>query len=97
GCDAFLEQGAFGPGEVRAALGAGIRAGLVGHLHADQLSAGGGAQLAAELGCASADHLERADAAAAAAMAGAGVVAVLLPLAAFFRRDRAPQASPSLN
>src|SRR5439155_153272 len=60
GCDAFLEKGAFDTDECRTALEAGAQAGLVCHLHADQLSASGGAQLAAELECASADHLERA-------------------------------------
>jgi imidazolonepropionase len=97
GCDAFLEQGAFDAGECRAALRAGIDAGLAGHLHADQLSAGGGAQLAAALGCASADHLERASAEGIAAMAAARVTAVLLPLAAWFLRDRAAQAKPFLD
>lgn len=97
GCDAFLEKGAFDASECRAALRAGIEAGLAGHLHADQLSAGGGAQLAAELGCASADHLERASAEGIAAMGAAGVTAVLLPLAAWFLRDRAAQARPFLE
>ncbi|MGE5047284.1 MAG: amidohydrolase family protein, partial [Deltaproteobacteria bacterium] len=83
--------------ECRAALRAGIEAGLCAHLHADQLSAGGGAQLAAELGCASADHLERASAEGIAAMAAAGVTAVLLPLAAWFLRERAALAKPFLD
>ena len=96
GCDAFLEQGAFTAAEVRQALQAGIGASLTGHLHADQLSDGGGAELAAELGCASADHLERTSAAGRAAMAKGGTVAVLLPLAAMFLRDRAAQAGPFL-
>jgi imidazolonepropionase len=97
GCDAFLEQGAFDAGECRSALRAGIEAGLSAHLHADQLSAGGGAQLAAELGCASADHLERASAEGIAAMARAGVTAVLLPLAAWFLRQKAASAKPFLD
>lgn len=96
-CDAFCEQGAFSAEECRTALSAGARAGLVPHLHADQLTAGGGAELAAELSCASADHLERATAAGAQALARAGTAAVLLPLAAFFLRERAPaQAAPFL-
>jgi imidazolonepropionase len=97
GCDAFLEQGAFDEAECRAFLSAGIRAGLTGHLHADQLSARGGAELAAELGCASADHLERATPEGMAALARAGTTAVLLPLAAWFLRDRAAQARPFLD
>ncbi len=97
GCDAFLEQGAFTAAECRAALEAGRRAGLAGHLHADQLSAGGGAQLAAELGCASADHLERTTPDGISALAGAGTAAVLLPLAAWFLRDKAASAAPFLE
>jgi imidazolonepropionase len=96
GCDAFLEQGAFDSADCRAALRAGIAAGLTAHLHADQLTAGGGAQLAAEVGCASADHLERTTPEGIAAMAVAGVAAVLLPLAAWFLREPAAQAAPFL-
>ena len=92
GCDAFLEQGAFTASECRAALEAGRRAGLVPHLHADQLTAGGGAQLAANLGCASADHLEKTNAAGIAAIARAGTTAVLLPLAAFFLKQQPASA-----
>jgi imidazolonepropionase len=90
GCDAFCEQGAFTPDECRAALEAGARAGLTPHLHADQLTAGGGAELAAELRCASADHLERTSDAGVAALARAGTAAVLLPLAAWFLREPRP-------
>ena len=90
GCDAFCEQGAFTPDECRAALEAGARAGLVPHLHADQLTAGGGAELAAALSCASADHLERTTDAGVAALARAGTAAVLLPLAAWFLREPRP-------
>jgi imidazolonepropionase len=97
GCDAFLEQGAFTADECRAALEAGARAGLVPHLHADQLTAGGGAQLAASVGCASADHLEQTTPEGIEAMARAGTVAVLLPLAAFFLRQKAADARPFLR
>jgi imidazolonepropionase len=97
GCDAFLEKGAFNAEECRTALEAGAQAGLVCHLHADQLTASGGAQLAAELECASADHLERATGAGIEALARAGITAVLLPLAAWFLRDRAARAQPFLD
>ena len=90
GCDAFCEQGAFTPAECRAALEAGAGEGLVPHLHADQLSEGGGAELAASLRCASADHLERTSEAGVAALAQAGTAAVLLPLAAWFLREPRP-------
>ena len=94
GVDAFCEQGAFTPDECAAALRAGADAGLTLHLHADQLTAGGGAALAARLGCASADHLERTDRAGAEALASAGCTAVLLPLAAWFLREKQPAQGP---
>ena len=98
GCDAFFEQGAFTAAECRAALEAGARHGLVPHLHADQLTPGfGGAQLAAELSCASADHLEQTTREGMEAMARAGTVAVLLPLAALFLREKAAAAAPFLE
>jgi imidazolonepropionase len=83
-CDVFVERSAFSPDEARQVLRAGRRAGLGSKLHADQLSAGGGAELAAELGAVSADHLECASDAGIAAMARAGVVAVTLPLASLY-------------
>lgn len=84
-CDVFVEHGAFTADEARTVLRAGIGAGLAPKLHVDQLGgdpgAGGGAALAAELGAASADHLEHVSARGTAALAEAGVVAVSLPIA----------------
>jgi imidazolonepropionase len=97
GCDAFFEQGAFSRDECRHALEAGAKAGLTPHLHADQLTASGGAQLAAELECASADHLDKTTRPGVEAMARAGTAAVLLPLAAWFLREKAAQAGPFLE
>jgi imidazolonepropionase len=97
GCDAFLEKGAFNADECRTALETGAQAGLVCHLHADQLTASGGAQLAAELECASADHLDRVTRDGIEALARAGTTAVLLPLAAWFLRERAAAAKPFLD
>jgi imidazolonepropionase len=97
GCDAFCEEGAFTAAECRTFLRAGMERGLVGHLHADQLTDSGGAGLAAEIGCASADHLERASMAGIAAMARAGTAAVLLPLAAWFLRQTPARAAPFLE
>jgi imidazolonepropionase len=97
GSDAFCEKGAFGTDECRTVVEAGIRHGLVGHLHADQLTNSGGAALAAAIGCASADHLEKTGAMGIAAMAKTGTVAVLLPLSAWSLRDRAAQAAPFLQ
>ncbi len=79
--DAFVEAGAFSVDEARSVFAAGAAHGLAPRLHADQLSDGGGALLAAEVGAASADHLEHISEAGIAAMARAGVVAVSLPVA----------------
>jgi imidazolonepropionase len=78
-CDAFVEDGAFTPGEGRAILEAAARHGLSLRVHADQLSPSGGSRLAAELGAATADHLEAIDGQGIAALAAAGTSGVLLP------------------
>jgi imidazolonepropionase len=79
--DVFVEDVAFGPADARRVLAAAKAAGLGRKLHADQLGAGGGAELAAEFGAASADHLEHVSEAGIAALAKAGTVAVALPIA----------------
>jgi len=78
-CDVFCEPGVFGVNESRRALVAASELGLGLRIHADQLSRSGGAELAAELGAATADHLEHTDAQGIAALAAAGVQPVLLP------------------
>lgn len=77
--DAFCEKGAFSVDECRRLLETARRHGVAGKLHADQLRGGGGAELAAETGCISADHLDYVSTAGIAALKHAGVVAVLLP------------------
>jgi imidazolonepropionase len=77
--DAFCEEIGFTPQEVRGLFEAARRHGLRVKLHAEQLSNQNGAALAAEFGALSADHLEHVDEAGVAAMARAGMVAVLLP------------------
>ncbi len=86
--DAFCEAVAFTPEEVRTVFAAARSAGLPVRLHADQRTAGGGAQLAADVGALCADHLECTDAAGAAAMGRAGITAVLLPGAYYALRDQ---------
>src|SRR5690606_9000600 len=90
--DAFCEGIGFTPAEVQRCFGAARRLGLPVKLHAEQLSALGGAALVARCGGLSADHLEWLDAEGVAAMARAGTVAVLLP-GAFYAR-RAPRRPP---
>ena len=78
-CDVFCEERVFTVGESRRILSAARARGLGLRVHADQLSLSGGAQLAAELGAATADHLEHTDAAGISALRAAGVQPVLLP------------------
>jgi imidazolonepropionase len=78
-CDVFCDRGAFTVDEARRVLTAARDAGLGRRIHAEQIARTGAAELAAELGCASADHLDHVDAAGARALAAAGVVGVLLP------------------
>ncbi|HEY0111518.1 MAG TPA: imidazolonepropionase [Allosphingosinicella sp.] len=85
--DAYCEGIGFTPEEVRALFEAAAGHGLRVKLHAEQLSNLQGAALAAEFGALSADHLEHADEAGVAAMARAGMVAVLLPGAFYALRD----------
>ena len=84
GATCSAKTGVFTVAESREILRAGIGAGLKPRLHADELGSSGGARLAAELGARSADHLVFVERDAARAMAAAGVVATLLPAAAFF-------------
>jgi len=97
GCDAFCEQGAFDAEASRAVLTAGAARGLAVRLHANQLAPGPGAQLAAELGAASADHLCHLTADDVHALAAAGVVATLLPLAELSTRSPAAPARRLLD
>ncbi|MGQ0735717.1 MAG: imidazolonepropionase [Acidobacteriota bacterium] len=83
-CDVFCEEGVFTADESRRILEAGTRLGLKPRMHADELAFSGGATVAASVGARSADHLIFADEAGARAMAQAGVVATLLPAAAFY-------------
>ncbi len=77
--DAYLEGIAFTQAEVSRLFDKAKALGLPVRLHADQLSDGGGAALAARYGALSADHLEFTSQAGVEAMAAAGTVAVLLP------------------
>lgn len=83
-CDVFMEPGVFDAAQTRRMLEAGLAHGLVPKLHADELEASGGAELAVELGAASADHLGAVSDAGIAALAGSDTVATLLPGTLFF-------------
>jgi imidazolonepropionase len=85
--DAFCEAIAFTPAQTARYFDAARGLGFALKLHADQLSDGGGAALAARHGALCADHLEHASPQGLAAMAAAGTTAVLLPGAAYFLRE----------
>jgi len=87
-CDAFIEQSAFTHDEARRLAAKAKALGLPLRLHVDQLTANGGAQLAAELGAVSADHLEQISAAGIAAMKQRGTIAVLAPTSTLFARAK---------
>jgi imidazolonepropionase len=90
--DGFCESIAFSPDQIARVFDAAGRLGLPVKLHADQLTNSGGAKLAARYKALSADHVEYTDDAGVAAMAAAGVAAVLLPGAFYMLRER--QAPP---
>jgi len=80
-CDVFCEEGVFTVEQSRRLLTAARNMGLRPRVHGDELSRTGGAELAAELGAASADHLLMSSPEGLRRMAEAGVVGVLLPAA----------------
>ena len=88
--DAYCEPIAFSTEEVGRLFDRAKALGLPVKLHADQLSDGGGAALAAKYGALSADHVEHSNEAGVQAMAAAGVVAVLLPGAYLMLRETTP-------
>ncbi|SFB98326.1 imidazolonepropionase [Halobiforma haloterrestris] len=82
-CDVFCEEGVFDVEQSRRVLEAGREAGLTPKVHAEEFTRLGGAELAADLGAASADHLLHATDEDVEAMRAADVVPVLLPGTAF--------------
>ncbi len=85
-CDIFTEAHVFGLDDTRRVLGRARELGMKLRLHVDQLTSLGGAQLAAELGASSADHLEFVSPAGIDALAAANVIPVLCPLVPLYLR-----------
>lgn len=85
--DAFCERIAFSPEQTARVFDAATKLGLPVRLHADQLTDGGGAALAARYHALSADHLEHASEAGIVALAASGTVATLLPGAYYYLRE----------
>ncbi|MDB4942337.1 MAG: Imidazolonepropionase [Labilithrix sp.] len=88
--DAYVDQNAFTVDEARIVCEAARRAGLGVRMHVGQFADVGGAQLCADVGARSADHVEHIDDAGIAVLAAAGISAVLLPLASFTLAQEPP-------
>ena len=91
--DVFCDQGAFDVDQARQILQAGIDKGLLPRIHANQLTHGGGVQLAVELDCASADHCTYLSDKDIELLAGSNTVATLVPGAEFSTRATYPNAA----
>jgi imidazolonepropionase len=91
-CDVFCDTGVFSVEQARKLLQRAKELGLKLKLHADEIACLGGAELAAELGAVSADHLLHASDSGIKAMAEAGVIAGLLPGTAFCLGERFARA-----
>lgn len=82
-CDVFCEEGVFTIDQTRRILLAAKQYGMIPKIHADEIVSLGGAELAAEIGCISADHLMAASDEGIKKIAEAGVIATLLPGTSF--------------
>lgn len=94
-CDVFCEKDVFSIEETRLILEAALKNGLKGRIHADELSAFGGAELAADIGARTADHLVNVSDQGIWSLAQAGVIPVLLPVTTFFLRKE--QYAPAVK
>jgi imidazolonepropionase len=86
-CDVFCETGVFSPEESRLILEKAKALGLKLKIHAEEINNSGGALLAAELGCVSAEHLIKIDEDGIKALESAGVIAVCLPCTSFYLNE----------
>lgn len=86
-CDVFCDRGAFTVEESREVLNRGKELGLKPKIHADEIAGTGGAELSAEVGAISADHLLKASDEGLMEMKEAEVMAVLLPITAFSLKE----------
>lgn len=95
--DIFCEKGVFSIEQSRRYLQAAREQGFQLKIHADEIVPQGGAELAAKLGCLSADHLMQASNEGICALAEAGTVATLLPLTAFSLREEYARAREMID
>ncbi|MGG3452092.1 imidazolonepropionase [Domibacillus aminovorans] len=89
--DVFCEKDVFTPEQSKRILEAGKKYGLIPKIHADEIVSYGGAELAAEVGAISAEHLLKASDEGIKAMEKAGTIACLLPATALYLREEAAQ------
>ncbi len=83
-CDVFCERGVFTPEQSIRVLEAGLASGLRPKVHADELAASGGSEVAAQVSAVSADHLMMITEKGIEGLRERGVVATLLPGTTFF-------------
>src|SRR5690625_157356 len=95
--DVFCERGVFTPKQSKRILEAGKDNGLIPKIHADEIEPYGGAELAAEVGAVSADHLLKASDEGIKKMAEKNVIGVLLPGTAFFLMAEFAQARKMID
>lgn len=96
-CDIFCEQNVFSIEESRHLLTVAKEMGFKTKIHADEIVQLGGAELAAEVGCTSADHLLQASDAGIKAMADKDVIATVLPCTAFSLREHFARARKMID
>lgn len=96
-CDVFCEQGVFSIEQSRAILQAANGLGMKSKIHADEIIALGGAELAGELGATSADHLLQTSDAGIDCLATQGVIATVLPVTAFCLRESYARARTMID
>ena len=95
--DVFCEVGVYTPGQSRRILEAGKEHGLLPKIHADEIEPYGGAELAAEVGAISAEHLLKASDVGIRKMAEAGTIACLLPATALYLREEAARGRDMID
>lgn len=95
--DVFCEVGVYTPEQSRRILEAGRQHGLIPKIHADEIEPYGGAELAAEVGAISAEHLLKASDGGIRQMAKAGVIACLLPATALYLREKAARGREMID
>ncbi|TCL37633.1 imidazolonepropionase [Anaerospora hongkongensis] len=96
-CDVFCETGVFTVEESREILECGKRCGLLPKIHAEEITALGGAELAGKVRATSAEHLIHADDNGLDAMAAANVIAVLLPGTSFYLGEAFARAKDMID